>query len=217
MVDEAAVRAYWDAAAAEFDREPDHGLADPAARAAWAELLARWLPAAPARQVLDAGCGTGTLSLLLARAGHEVTGVDLSPRMVERARRKLADAGHAARFLVGDAAQPPLGEQEFDAVAVRHLVWTLPDPHAALRAWTARLRPGGTLVLVEGRWRQAGDEEPYGAGTGALPWSGGLAATELAAAVAPLVTAWQVEDLSVRPELWGGPVADERYALIARV
>nr|WP_237291328.1 class I SAM-dependent methyltransferase [Streptomyces sp. Sge12] len=51
--------------------------------------------------LLDVGGGTG--------AGHRVTGVDLAPRMVERARAKLAAAGLEGRFLVGDAAAPPTG------------------------------------------------------------------------------------------------------------
>ncbi|WP_435833085.1 class I SAM-dependent methyltransferase [Kitasatospora purpeofusca] len=54
------------------------------------------MPPAPA-DVLDVGCGTGSLSLLLAEAGHRVAGVDLSPEMVARSRRKLFDAGLAGR------------------------------------------------------------------------------------------------------------------------
>lgn len=80
-----AVAEYWDAAALTFDAEPDHGLRAEHTRAAWARRLASWLPPGPV-DVLDIGCGTGSLSLLLAEAGHRVTGVDLAPRMVERAR-----------------------------------------------------------------------------------------------------------------------------------
>ncbi|MZE76013.1 NUDIX hydrolase, partial [Streptomyces sp. SID5475] len=53
---------YWDAAAPEFDEEPDHGLRDPAVRAAWSARLADWLPGEPS-DVLDLGCGTGSLAL----------------------------------------------------------------------------------------------------------------------------------------------------------
>ncbi|UED86666.1 class I SAM-dependent methyltransferase [Streptomyces profundus] len=217
MTDSAAIRAYWDAAAHGFDDEPDHGLRQEPTRAAWAARLASWIPG-PARDVLDVGCGTGSLSRLLAEAGHRVTGVDLAPRMVDQARAKLAAAGLRGRFLVGDAEAPPTGEDTFDAVLCRHLVWTLPDPRAALRAWVSLLRPGGTLLLVEGRWRQPGQAgQGYVAGAAELPWNGGVAAAELAAAVRPLVARARVEPLGGDPALWGGPVADERYALIARV
>ncbi|WP_049580618.1 class I SAM-dependent methyltransferase, partial [Streptomyces sp. SBT349] len=110
------ISAYWDAAASSFDEEPDHGLRDPAVRAAWARRLGEWVPpGAPqapggsggageagevgGREVLDVGCGTGTLSVLLAGAGHRVTGVDIAPRMVAAARRKAARAGVEAAFV----------------------------------------------------------------------------------------------------------------------
>lgn len=213
----ASITAYWDAAAAAFDDEPDHGLRADNTRAAWARLLRSLMPTDPV-DVLDIGCGTGSVSLLLADAGHRPTGVDLAPRMVEQARTKFKAAGLAGRFLVGDAMMPPTGERQFDVVLSRHLVWTLPDPEAALREWVTRLRPGGRLVLVEGRWREAGQRGvPYVAGAESLPWNGGISAEDLAAAVRPLVAGMRIEPLSSDPDLWGGPVDDERYALIADV
>ncbi|MQA82909.1 MAG: methyltransferase domain-containing protein [Streptosporangiales bacterium] len=212
-----AVARYWDDAAGAFDDEPDHGLREATVRAAWARRLAGWLPAAPA-DVLDIGCGTGSLALLAAEAGHRVTGVDLAPRMVEAARAKLAAAGLTGRFLEGDAGRPPTGAERYDVVLARHVVWTLPDPHAALRDWTRRLRPGGRLVLVEGRWRTPSlDVAPYISGAETLPWDGGVTADDLAAAVRPLVAAMHVEPLDGDPHLWGHAVHDERYALIAHL
>jgi predicted TPR repeat methyltransferase len=72
--------AAWDAEAKTFDEAPDHGLLGATVRAAWARLLGTKLPAAPTR-VADLGCGTGTLSVLLADRGHHVDGVDFSPEM----------------------------------------------------------------------------------------------------------------------------------------
>ncbi|MEU5043013.1 class I SAM-dependent methyltransferase [Streptomyces griseorubiginosus] len=184
----------WNAEAATFDEEPDHGLRDPEVRRAWAQRLREWLPERAA-DVLDLGCGTGSLSLLAAEQGHRVTGVDLSPAMVERARAKLA--GRDAVFLVGDAAQPPVGEQRFDVVLVRHVLWALPDPGRVLRRWWGLLRPGGRLVLVEGVW-------------GAF----GISAEVVSGLAEPLGGRVRVERLSEDSSLWGKDVDDERYAVV---
>ncbi|MEU4245934.1 methyltransferase domain-containing protein [Amycolatopsis sp. NPDC026612] len=94
----------WDAQAETFDDQPDHGLRDAAVRDAWADLLLPLLPPAPAA-VVDLGCGTGSLSLLLAEAGHDVCGADFSTAMLGQARRKAA--GLEVDFRHGDAADPP--------------------------------------------------------------------------------------------------------------
>ena len=190
----------WDARAASFDDEPDHGLRDPEVRRAWAERLRDWLPDR-ASDVLDLGCGTGSLSLLAAEQGHRVTGVDRSPPMVDLARAKLA--GRDAVFLVGDAAAPPVGEQRFDVVLVRHVLWALPDPRRALRHWRELLRPGGRLVLIEGVWGTTGPV--------------GISADRLAALLAPLASHVRVDSLSADALLWGKDVEDERYAAVAVV
>jgi cyclopropane fatty-acyl-phospholipid synthase-like methyltransferase len=70
--------------------------------------LHEWVPN-PGVHVLDVGCGTGSLSLLLAKQGHQVTGVDLSPGMVADAERKLAVAGYQVPVLLVDATAPPGG------------------------------------------------------------------------------------------------------------
>ncbi|MEU9591960.1 class I SAM-dependent methyltransferase [Streptomyces sp. NPDC048193] len=188
----------WDSRAAAFDEEPDHGLRDPGVRRTWAARLRSWLPGRPA-DVLDLGCGTGSLSLLAAEQGHRVTGVDRSPAMVELARTKLA--GRDAAFLVGDAGAPPVGERSFDAVLVRHVLWTLPDPGRVLAHWRELLRPGGRLVLVEGVW---GSVSPVG-----------IPAGRLTGLLAPLGGQVRVERLSDDPSLWGKEVDDERYAVVA--
>ncbi|WP_344404168.1 class I SAM-dependent methyltransferase [Streptomyces longisporus] len=190
----------WDAEAASFDEEPDHGLRDPRVRDAWAERLSSWLPERPS-DVLDLGCGTGSLSLLASEQGHRVTGVDTSPAMVDLARAKLA--GRDAAFLVGDAAAPPVGEQRFDVVLVRHLLWALPQPGRVLRHWRELVRPGGRLVLVEGVW---GTVTPVG-----------IPADVLTGLLAPLAAEVRLEQLSQDAQLWGKEVTDERYAVVALV
>jgi SAM-dependent methyltransferase len=184
----------WDREAATFDDEPDHGLADPVTRQAWRDLLLDVLPMAPVR-VADLGCGTGTLARLLTDEGYQVEGLDLSPEMVARARAKVPEA----RFEVGDAADPGLDHAAYDVVLSRHVLWALPDPEAAFSRWVDLLRPGGVVVLVEGRWQ-----------TGA-----GLTAEECERIVRTVRNDATVRHL---PEAvyWGKDVADERYLLVSR-
>jgi SAM-dependent methyltransferase len=185
----------WDAAAAMFDDEPDHGLRDPEIRDAWRRLLRQHLPEPPAR-VADLGCGTGTLSVLLADEGYAVDGVDFSPEMVDAARDKAAGRP-AVTFAVGDAGTPPFEREAYDVVLCRHVLWALDDKAAALKNWVGLLRDDGRLVLVEGFWH-----------TGA-----GLRATqteELLQRAGRLPTTYPLrEDV-----YWGGPTGDERYLVV---
>jgi SAM-dependent methyltransferase len=144
----AEIRAFWDEDAAGYDASPSHYPRRLQEQAAWAAALRRLLPAPPAA-VLDAGAGTGFLSLLLAGQGYDVTAVDLSTGMLGRLRAKAAERGLSIRAVEADALDPPPGD--FDAVVERHLLWTLPDPEAALAAWH-RVAPRGRLVLIEGTW-----------------------------------------------------------------
>ncbi len=143
-----AVRAAWDAAAEPFDDQPDHGLLDPAVRAAWWSLLSQVLPSAPAR-VLDVGSGTGSVAVLLAERGYEVVGVDLAPRMVDRAARKARGHAVPVDFRVGDASQPPV-EGRFDVVLGRHVLWVLAHRrrYHDRRPARARVGKGGKLDMA---------------------------------------------------------------------
>lgn len=202
------IRQYWDEAAREYDTFVDHGLLDSDVRAAWKDLLRTWLPTQPS-DVADLACGTGTMSVLLAELGHQVRGIDLSGEMVARARAKTAPFGGAVHVEQGDAGEPPWPEGSLDVVFARHILWTLPDPQDALRRWARLLRPGGRMVLVEGRWGiEAAGEKP------GVPWRAGVPSQELAAVVRELVgepTVVQLWDTVY----WGKELEHERYLLSA--
>jgi ubiquinone/menaquinone biosynthesis C-methylase UbiE len=197
--DAAAAAAYWDREAPTFDDEVDHGLRDPAARKAWKRLLRSVLPPPPA-DVADLGAGTGSLACLLAEEGFAVRGLDISPRMVNLARAKARAAGLRVDFDVGDAFDPLLPAAGFEVVLVRHVLWAMPDTSAAVERWARLVRPGGRLVLVEGHWHTGG----------------GLTAEQTVAVLREHLDRVELRGLP-DPELWGGPVEDERYVAVARV
>jgi SAM-dependent methyltransferase len=100
---------------------------------------------------LDAATGTGAVAIRAARAGVEMTGVDLAPRLIETARRLSAEEGLAIRFDVGDCEHLPYDDASFDVVASAVGVIFAPDHSAVARELARVCRPGGRLGLVS--WR----------------------------------------------------------------
>ena len=124
---------------------------DPMNRLMTAGLDRRWrrLAAAavvrPGDQVLDACCGTGDLALAAERAGGRVTGVDFSPAMLERARRK----SDSVEWVEGDLTALPFDAASFDAVTVGFGIRNVPELETGLRELARVLRPGGRIGCLE--------------------------------------------------------------------
>lgn len=191
-------RKYWNNLASSFDDEPDHGLRDPLVLENWTNLIKNWLPYSDAT-ILDIGCGTGSLSVVIAGLGHKVTGIDLSPSMISLAKTKASTLGLKIKFQVMDAVSPTLPINQFDAIVCRHLLWVLPEPKQVLERWTKLLKQSGRLILIEGFW-----------GTGA-----GLHSEEIIENLPASFIDFSLQNLSKNSSLWGKAVSDERYAIIA--
>lgn len=121
-------------------------------RAMTAGLDLRWrsLAAAaavrPGDRVLDAACGTGDLALADLKAGAgSVTGIDFSPRMLERARRKHAGID----WVEGDVLELPFADGSFDAATIGFGIRNVSDLERALRELRRVLRAGGRLAVLE--------------------------------------------------------------------
>ena len=129
-----AIREKWDESSQSYDSYHGHGIKSQVERDAWKQALKNVLPKSKLK-VLDVGCGTGEMSLLLAEMGHQVTGIDLSEKMLQKARSKAKASKLTVRFESGDAERLNLKDASFDLVLNRHLLWTLPHPGDALKEW----------------------------------------------------------------------------------
>lgn len=143
------IREYWSSRAKTFDLSPGHEIFSDEERNAWQALLRRHLGAGAGKAALDLASGTGVITRLMHETGFDVTGLDFSEPMMERARAKAEELGLPLKFVAGDAENPMMPDATFDAVVTRHLVWTLPDPETAFAEWFRVLKPGGTLLIVE--------------------------------------------------------------------
>ncbi|HET9242053.1 MAG TPA: bifunctional demethylmenaquinone methyltransferase/2-methoxy-6-polyprenyl-1,4-benzoquinol methylase UbiE [Gaiella sp.] len=99
----------------------------------------------PGDRVLDACCGTGDLAVAAEREGGVVTGLDFSPRMLERARRK----SDTIEWIEGDLLALPFEDGSFDAATVGFGVRNVADLEHALGELRRVLRPGGRLAILE--------------------------------------------------------------------
>ena len=108
---------------------------------------------ASGQDVLDLGCGTGTLALLVKQTcpGARVVGLDIDPRILAIARRKTQRAGADLELRQGSATEPPFAPASFDRVlttlVLHHL--TTAQKRTALKAVRGLLRPGGELHVAD--------------------------------------------------------------------
>ena len=116
-----------------------------------AERLVAAVAPATGERALDLGTGRGAALWPLARAvgptGH-VTGLDLAPEMIRATRREVAERGvPTVDLVVADAARPGLADASFDLAVASLVLFFVPEPLVALRAWHALLVPGGRLGI----------------------------------------------------------------------
>lgn len=141
----------WDISSETYDSHEGHGIQSKLEKEAWKDIFKSLLPPGKLK-VLDVGCGTCEIGLLFAEMGHHVTGLDLSDKMLAKAREKASRRGFDSIFKKGDAENPPFEAETFDVVVNRHLLWTLPHPDTAVENWKKVLKKGGKLIVIDGVW-----------------------------------------------------------------
>lgn len=99
------------------------------------------------QRVLDVGCGTGVVAITARRRGAQVTGVDLTPELLKRARENAAVADVDVEWREGDVENLPFGDAAFDVVLSQFGHMFAPRPDVATREMLRVLKPGGLIAF----------------------------------------------------------------------
>ncbi len=150
------VRSYWDMRSQTYSIDIYKSQSE--AERIWKTLLKNTIRTNKNLRILDVGTGTGFLALLLAEMGHNVTGIDISKCMLEKSRQNADKMHLSVDFMHGDAEKLPFEDETFDIVVNRNLLWTMPDPMAAVDEWSRVVKSGGKLVLIDGKWHDSATE-----------------------------------------------------------
>ena len=120
------MQSRWNEHADSYDSSEAHGLSNPWAIKRWSGLL----EGKQGQTLLDVGCGTGFVSLLAAKTGLKVTGVDWSEGMMGRAKEKAKEENLEITFVCSDTEALPFASDTFQNLTARHVIWT-PSPRSA--------------------------------------------------------------------------------------
>ena len=101
----------------------------------------------PGQRVLDVACGTGVVSVTAARLGANVTGIDLTPGLLDRARENAGIAKVEVDWHEGDVEKLPFGDATFDVVLSEFGHIFAPRPEVAIGEMLRALKPGGTIAF----------------------------------------------------------------------
>ncbi len=142
---------YWEKRSGDFLEHKRAELHSPMSKR-WLYEIKNQLPQDRNLRILDVGCGAGFFSVLLAKEGYQVTGVDLTPDMVENARTLAEEEKTDCEFFVMDAENLRFADESFDVVISRNLTWTLPDVKSAYREWVRVLKKGGILLNFDANY-----------------------------------------------------------------
>jgi SAM-dependent methyltransferase len=97
--------------------------------------------------VLDVGCGTGVVAITAARLGARVTGVDLTPQLLTRARENAGVGLVEVEWREADVEELPFGDEQFDVVLSQFAHMFAPRPDVAIREMLRTLKRGGTIAF----------------------------------------------------------------------
>ena len=150
-------KSYWTGRAASYSEVNQLELATQQ-RQKWsaclrAEIARQFPDCAPEfLRVLEVGTGPGFFAILLCELGYNVTAIDLTPAMLEEAKKNAGELAGEICWMEMNAEALNFADESFDVVVSRNLTWNLPHPDKAYAEWERVLKPGGLLLNFDANW-----------------------------------------------------------------
>ena len=145
---------YWTNRADSFFALRQHELDSPKA-SKWLSEIRKKIGDKKPLKILDVGCGPGYFTVLLGLEGHDVTGIDLTEAMIDKARKLIGMNGPydcELQAIVMDGENLDFCDESFDVIITRNLTWTLPHPVQAYSEWYRVLKKGGILLNFDAEY-----------------------------------------------------------------
>lgn len=120
----------------------------------WENEISRFIGGKKDLKILDVGCGAGFFEIILGKAGHRVTGIDLTEEMIINAKEIISNYSLNGNcdVMQMDAEKLDFADEIFDVVISRNLTWTLPHPIMAYKEWHRVLKKNGMLLNFDAEY-----------------------------------------------------------------
>lgn len=150
-------RIYWTGRSVTYSQQNRDELTD-GHRSTWRSVITEQIQnrfpnkAAEELRILEVGTGPGFFAIILAEAGYQVTAIDLTPAMLEEAKRNAGALADKINFQEMNAEELTFPDSSFDVIVTRNLTWNLPHTQKAYAEWRRVLKPGGLLLNFDANW-----------------------------------------------------------------
>lgn len=148
------INKYWSEGSENYDRIIHDELASFRVDG-WTKLIKRQVDFKEGMKCLDTGCGPGFFSIILSKAGFDVTAIDGAEGMRRKAAKNFKEHGVDIELLDMDAHDMTFEDNTFDLIVSRNVTHALRDHRTVYSGWRRVLKPGGVLLIFDANWHLA--------------------------------------------------------------
>ncbi len=146
-----SIKEYWTKRSASYSEQNNEEL-NSNKKNIWKEMILENIEEKGKLKILDVGCGPGEFSILMAKEGHDVVGVDLTEAMLEEARNNALKYNVSPKFINMDIQNLEFQDETFDLIISRNVTWHLQDVDKFFNECNRVLKNNGKLIYFDANW-----------------------------------------------------------------